>query len=212
VKNLFKMMVLASLILAMMGTQRCEPSDEEVCSDAVDNDGDGLVDCMDADCLFQAQDEIIFTEFQPNPNRATPGASYVELQNSSTSHCIDIGGWKIRNSGAGDLAIFPAAVFIPPQGFFLFAESFDDFASCGAGADAIFYPEVTIGEEDDYLILIDLANEAHAYTAYVNTCPIGSALQICDPNLPPVCATQVYGEEFCGTDVRGTPGAPNECF
>jgi hypothetical protein len=69
------------------------------------------------------QDKLIFNEIMYHP--ATPGASFVELFNTSVNEAFDLSGWRLD----GVSYTFPGGTIIPTRGFLVVAEDRLGFAA-----------------------------------------------------------------------------------
>ncbi len=70
---------------------------------------------------------VVINEIMYNPQ--TPGASYVELYNSSTNFTFDLAGWRIN----GIDYTFPAGAILAPRGYLVVAANRDAFQAAYPG-------------------------------------------------------------------------------
>ncbi len=80
----------------------------------------------------EASDVLAINEIMFNP--ATPGASYVELFNRSTSFAFDLSGWKL----SGTSYTFPSGSILGPQSYLVLAKDPVAYAQAYPGAPAPF--------------------------------------------------------------------------
>ena len=136
----------------------------EDCSNGADDDGDGLIDCLDVQC--QEGNEIVINEVMYNPDQTTDEyGEYIELR-SYDYRCIDTAGWSVTIDGI-DPTFFPMGVYIYPGDTFIFAKTYDLALSCGVTADGLMVPYTTLNNEEEN---ITVWNEAHEVMAYITYC------------------------------------------
>ena len=77
------------------------------------------------------QDKLIFNEIMYHPAR--PGASFIELFNTSINEAFDLSGWRLN----GVDYVFPGGTIIPARGFLVVAADRLGFAAAYGGTIAV---------------------------------------------------------------------------
>jgi len=133
------------------------------------------------------QDKLIFNEIMYHP--IAPGASFIELFNTSINEAFDLSGWRLNGVGF----TFPGGTIIPARGFLMVAEDRLGFAAAYGGSIPVvgeFSGKLDNGGETLQLIKPGATPEQDVVVTevrYDNTAPwpaaadgMGASLQLID--------------------------------
>ncbi|MEZ4435269.1 MAG: thrombospondin type 3 repeat-containing protein [bacterium] len=201
----------------------------EACADGRDDDGDGLADCDDPDCVQDPACEgiaarpprpgdVVITEILYDPAAVDDAAGeYIELHNPGRG-LIELRGLTIRDrSGAG--ATVAGSLHLPPGGYLIAARSAQPLFNGGLQVDIVLGDAISLGNTTDRLRLVygprdTLIDELGYDEDRGWPAASGASIQLgreFDPSDP----ARALAERWCASTERfgqgdlGTPRAPN---
>ena len=225
-------LIVMSLLIAPV----CSETVESECTNGVDDDHDGAIDCNDSDCeqdpACQPVDctgeqncgheqcsggsRLILSEVHYHPVYALDETGeFLEFFNPGT-RCTSLRGWKVRESN-GTETQFPNGAVVAAQGYYILEGGYEQPCDCAFEVNGIFAMNFFLNDDGDTITLMNSDDEIVVQYTYVEgACAPGASIIYCVFGNVFDCSNEPYPpSEQCSESSEcpdfGTPGAPNVC-
>jgi hypothetical protein len=193
----------------------------DTCTDHLDNDADGYLDCVDGDCsslpvctaVPAAPGNVILTEIMTNPYMVTDAnGEWFELFNPGTAS-VDLSGCEVSTANETTVSPIPAGTVIYPGEYRVFAASGD--SSLNGGLPLAIAMPMVLGNSNGDAIYVNCAGVSvisFDYRGSYPACLVNGAS--CQLSLTSYGGANAVTDWCTSTTVfgqgdQGTPGAAN---